>query len=164
MKILNRNYLIFGAICTLLFVYFYFVQYFFTINFYDTYYVISYFYLVLPMFIIGTLFYLKQILAEKLKERIMQSPNRYYSKGLLYFLEPNLYLKLNTLTRNYLIFVVICLFLLIYLYIMDCFYFAYFNGSFQFIKYYYFVLPFLIIGSIYYGIKVSRIKGKKIEK
>ncbi len=160
MKILNRNYSIFVAICTLLVVYFYFVQYFFTINFYDTYYVVSYFYLMLPIFIIGTFFYLKQILVVRLKKGIKKSPNSSFSQWLLYFLAPNLYFRSNSSTRNYLIFVIICTSLFIYLYLTDCFYLTYYNGSFQFIKYYYFVLPFLVIGNIYYGIKFFKIREK----
>ncbi len=160
MKILNRNYLIFVVICTLLFVYFYFVQYSFTINIYDTYYIVSYFYLMFPIYIIGALFYLKQILVVRLKKGIKKSPNYSFSKCLLYFFAPNLYFRSNTLNRNYLIFVIICMFLFAYLYITDCIYFAYFNGSFRFIKYYYFVLPFFIIGNIYFGIKFFKLRAK----
>lgn len=160
MKILNRNYLIFLAICTLLFVYFYFVQYSFTINIYETYYIVSYFYLMFPIFIIGALFYLKQILVVRLKKGIKKSPKSSFLKCLLYFLAPNLYFKSNTLTRNYLIFIIICAPSFTYLYITDCFYLAYYNGSIQFIKYYYFVLPFLVIGNIYYGIASFKLRTK----
>ncbi len=155
MKTLNRNYLFFLAISALLLVYFYFEQYFFTINFYDTYYVVSYFYLILPIFFIGSLVYMQHTLVIKLKKRIEKSSDPSHLKWLLYILSPNSYFKLNTLTRNYIIFLIICVCSFIYLYATESFYLADFNGSFQFISYYYFVLPLFLAGSIYYW-KASR--------
>lgn len=142
MKMLNRNYWIFLAICLFLLVYFYYVEYFLTINFYDTYYVVSYFYLVFPLIIIGSLVYLQKRLVKKFNKGIMKSD----------------YSKLNTLKRNYFIFLTICLFLFVYLYTTGAFYLAYFNDSFQFIKYYYFILPLLFIGSIYYWLLARKLK------
>lgn len=160
MKILTRNYLIFLIICILSFVYFYFVQYFFTINFYDTYYVVSYIFFVPVFYIIGSLFYLRKVLVEKLKRRVAESSDRYYSKRLLFFLAPNLYLKLKPITRNYFNFVIICLLLLVYLYLSGSFYLATYNGAYHFVSYYYFVLPILIIGTIFYLVKSRLIKNK----
>ncbi|WP_140503381.1 hypothetical protein [Flavobacterium pectinovorum] len=149
MKTLTRNYLIFVTICIMLFVFFYFNQYFFTINFYDTYYVISYFFFALPIFIIGTIVYLVKILIEKLKTRVEQSKDRYL-RYLLFFLQPNLYFKLKKRTRNYLVFVTICLLSFSYLYFTESFYLVIDNGNYHFVRYYYFVLPILIVGTIFY--------------
>ena len=125
MKILTRNYFIFVTICILSFVYFYFNQYFYTINVYDTYYLISYFFFVLPILIIGTTI----------------------------FLLSNFYSKFEKMTRNYLIFVTICILLFIYFYFFDKFYIMFYQGKFYFIRYFYFVLPTLIIGTIFYFVK-----------
>jgi hypothetical protein len=152
MKILTRNYLFFLAICILLSVFFYFNEYFYTINLYDTYYHISYFYFGLPIFITGTIFYLVKILIEKLKTRVEQSKDR-YSRYLLFFLQPNLYFKFKNGTINYLIFVTICVILFGYFYLTGYFYLAIYNGTYHFLSYYYFVLPILIIGTIFYFVK-----------
>ncbi|KQX12079.1 hypothetical protein ASC72_19810 [Flavobacterium sp. Root420] len=137
MKTLTKNYFIFVTICILLFVYFYFNQYFYTINLYDTYYLISYFFLVIPALIIGTIFYLIKILI------------------------PISYLKTKRITRNYLVFATICILLLIYFYIFDNFYILRFKGNFYFVSYYYFILPILIIGTIFYlVIKHRQIKNE----
>lgn len=152
MKILTKNYLIFVTICIMLFVFFYFNQYFFTINFYDTYYLISYFFFVLPIFIIGTIFHLTKILIEKLKTRVEQSKDR-YSKYLLFFLQPNLYFKFKKGTINYLVFVTICVISFSYLYLTESFYLVIDNGNYHFVRYYYFVLPILIVGTIVYFVK-----------
>lgn len=157
MKILTRNYLIFLIICILSFVYFYFNQYYYTINLYDTYYNISYVFFVPVFYIIGSLFYLRKVLVEKLKRRVAESSDRYYSKRLLFLLAPNLYLKLKPITRNYLTFVIICLLLFVYLYLSNSFYLATYNGTYHFVSYYYFVLPILIIGTIFYFIKSRKI-------
>lgn len=149
MKILTRNYLIFVTICILLFVFLFFNEYYYTINFYDTYYHISYFFFVLPIFIIGTIFYLVKILIEKLKTRVEQSKDR-YSRYLLLCLQPNLYFKFKKRTRNYLIFVTICIISFSYFYFTESFYLVIDNGNYHFVRYYYFVLPILILGTIFY--------------
>lgn len=154
MKILTRNYLIFVAICILLLVYFYFNQYFFTINLYDTYYLISYFFFVIAAFIIGSVVYLRKISIKKLKNRVEQSNDR-YSKYLLLVLAPNLYFKLKKRTRNYIIFLAFCILLFLYLYLADFYYLAIYDGAFHFISYYYFVLPILIFGTIFYLVKIN---------
>ncbi|PIF32363.1 hypothetical protein CLU81_2891 [Flavobacterium sp. 9] len=152
MKTPIRNYFIFVTICILLFTYFYFNQHFYTISLHDTYYLISYFYFVLPIFIIGTIFYLVKVLIEKLKIRVEQSNER-YSRYLLFFLQPNLYFKFKKRTRNYLVFVTICLISFSYLYLTEAFYLVIDNGNYHFVKYHYFVLPILIIGTIFYLVK-----------
>lgn len=149
---LTRNYLIFLTICILLFVFFYFNEYYYTINLYDTYYHISYFFFVLPIFIIGTIFCLVKILIEKLKTRVQQSKDR-YSRYLLFFLQPNLYFKFEKGTINYLVFVTICFILFGYLYLTESFYLVIDNGNYHFVRYYYFVVPILIIGTIFYFVK-----------
>jgi|GEM_PF-1618802 len=152
MKILTRNYLIFVTICILLFVFLFFNEYYYTINLYDTYYHISYFFFVLPVFIIGTIFYLMKILIEKLKTRVEQSKDR-YSRYLLLFLQPNLYFKFKKGTINYLVFVVICFISFGYLYLTESFYLVIDNGNYHFVKYYYYVLPILIVGTVFYFVK-----------
>lgn len=152
MKKTTKNYLIFAAIYTLLLVYFYFNQHFFTLNLYDTYYLISYFYFFLPLFIIGTLYYLKKIAVNKLKNRIEQSNDK-YSKFLLFVLAPNSYFKFKERTKNYIIFLAFGILLFAYLYFGDFYYFAINNGNYHFVSYYYFVLPILIFGTIFYLIK-----------
>lgn len=149
MKILTRNYLIFVTICILLFVFLFFNEYYYTINLYDTYYLISCFFFVLPIFIIGTIFYLVKILIEKLKTRVAQSNDR-YSRYLLFSLQPNLYFKFKKGTINYLVFVTICIISFSYLYLTESFYLVIDNGNYHFVRYYYFVLPILIIGTIAY--------------
>lgn len=134
MKILTRNYLIFLTICILSFIYFYFDQHFYTINLYDTYYLISYFFLVIPVLIIGTVFYLiKKII-------------------------PSSFLKIRRITKNYLVFVTICILSFVYFYIVENFYILRFQGNFYFVRYYYFVILILIIGTIFYCIKSRQIK------
>ncbi len=152
MKTLTRNYLIFVTICILLFVFFFFNEYYYTINFYDTYYLISYFFFVLPIFIIGTIFYLMKILIEKLKTRVEQSKDR-YSRYLLFFLQPNSYFKLKKETINYLVFATICVISFGYLYLTESFYLVINNGNYHFVRYYYFVLPILIVGTVFYFVK-----------
>lgn len=156
MKTLNRNYLIFVTLCILLFIYFYFYQYFYTINLYDTYYLISYFFFVVAAFIIGTVFYLRKILIQKLEKRIEESQEKHSSKYLLMFLKPISYLKMNSVTKYYLIFVVLCILLSAYFYLADYFYLASYNGAYHFVSYYYFVLPILIIGTIFYFVKTRQ--------
>ncbi len=159
MKILTRNYLFFVTFCILLFVYFYFYQHFYTINLYDTYYLISYFFFVVAAFIIGTVFYLRAILIKKLEKRVEESQERHYSKYLLMFLTPISYLKIKPITKYYLIFVVLCILLSAYLYLADYFYLASYNGTYHFVSYYYFVLPILIIGTIFYLLKKRQIRN-----
>lgn len=157
MKTLTRNYLIFTTICILLFVYFYFSQYYYTINLYDTYYLINYFFFVVVAFIIGTVFYLRKLLIKRLEKSLEEYPERHSSKYLLFFLRPLSFLNMNSATKNYIIFVAICILLFAYLYIAGSFYLATYNGTFHFVSYYYFVLPILIIGTIFYIIKNRQI-------
>ncbi|CAD5343025.1 hypothetical protein FLA105535_03023 [Flavobacterium bizetiae] len=152
MKKTTKNYFIFAAVYTLLLVYFYFNQHFFTINLYGTYHHISYFHFVLPLFIMGTLYYLIKIATNKLKNRIEQSNDK-YSKFLLFVLAPNSYFKFKERTKNYIIFLAFGILLLAYLYFGDFYYFAIYSNTNQLVSYYYFVLPILIFGTIFYFIK-----------
>ncbi|AYN06105.1 hypothetical protein EAG11_19540 [Flavobacterium sp. 140616W15] len=107
-------------------------------------------------FIIGTVFYLRKILIQKLEKRIEESQEKHSSKYLLMFLKPISYLKMNSVTKYYLIFVVLCVLLSAYFYLADYFYLASYNGAYHFVSYYYFVLPILIIGTIFYFVKTRQ--------
>lgn len=160
MKILTRNYLIFVTICILLFVYFYFIEYYYTINIYDTYYLISYFFFVPPILLIGSLFYLRKVLIYKIQKSIEELGEQHYSKYFLMLLKPISYLKIKSVTKNYLIFVLVCILLFAYLYVSDYFYLATYNGTFHFVSYYYFALVVFIVGSIVYLTRFYKIKNK----
>ncbi|OXA98410.1 hypothetical protein B0A62_01010 [Flavobacterium hydatis] len=110
-------------------------------------------------FIIGTVFYLREILIKKLKKHLEESQERNYLKYLLMFLTPISYLKIDSITKYYLIFVALCILLSVYLYLADYFYLVSYNGAYHFVSYYYLVLPILIIGTVFYFIKSRQIRN-----
>ncbi len=68
---------------------------------------------------------------------------------------------MKTITKNYLIFVTICILLLVYFYFVEYFYTICFYDTFYITSYFFFVLLAFIIGTVFYLIKILMMKLRK---